>query len=436
MGARTFSFLHAADLHLDSPLRDLTLYPGAPSAEMRGATGRAFKNLVELALDRRVQFVVIAGDLFDGNLANYNSCLSFTYEVRQLVRAGIPVYLLRGNHDAASVATRKLTLPEGAFEFDTTAPVTLRVEGLDVALHGQGFEHRDEMRNLALAYPAPVPGCFNLGVLHTALTGYEGHDSYAPCTLGDLVAKGYDYWALGHIHQREIVAKEPWVVFPGNLQGRHVRELGPKGATLVTVEEGQVVDVTFHACDVARWAHVEVALEDVALEVDLLARVREQLIQVVAEAEGRLVAARVTLRGETPLDGPLRRQRARIEGEVRNLAASVDAGFWIEKVRIETRTPGRPTSQDPGFPALIERIQSASFNDDEAAVFAGELARFAQRLPPRVAAALGPNDPAALQALAPEAARYLAALLAGEVSSKDDHDDHDGVDARHGGEPE
>jgi DNA repair exonuclease SbcCD nuclease subunit len=233
-------FLHAADAHLDSPLRGLDDYEGAPIEALRGATRRAFTALIQLALLERVDFVIIAGDLYDGDWRDYNTGLFFINCVRELDRAAIPVVLLTGNHDADSRITARLTLPDNVHLLPTAQPGTKRFDHLRVAVHGQGFARQSEKRNLALEYPSPVTGFFNIGVLHTALDGREGHAPYAPCKIDDLVARGYDYWALGHIHKRESVNgnRHPRIEFPGNLQGRHVREVGATGEPLLSVRPG------------------------------------------------------------------------------------------------------------------------------------------------------------------------------------------------------
>ena len=292
-------FIHAADIHLDSPLRGLTRYEGAPVEELRGATRQAFRNLIDVCLEESAELLVLAGDLYDGAWKDYNTGLFFVEQLLRLTKQGIRVALVKGNHDAASQITKPLTLPEGALEFGTRSPQTHVLEDLGVALHGQSYGRRDVTEDLASAYPDPIPGLFNLGILHTALDGREGHDAYAPCSVARLVERGYDYWALGHVHRREVVWEDPWIVFPGNLQGRHARETGPKGATLVTVEDGTLASLQPLELDVVRWCRCEVDLGDASAGHDAVERVRQAL---EAEAEGagdRLLAARVLLQGRS-----------------------------------------------------------------------------------------------------------------------------------------
>ena len=285
----SFRFLHAADIHLDSPLKGLAGQEGNAVERVRTATREAFDQLVGLAIDERVDFLIIAGDLYDGNWRDYKTGLFFVGGIGRLNKASITVYLLHGNHDAESQITKRLELPDNVHVFGTRKPETFDIGDLDVALHGQSFRQSDVTDNLVLDYPTPVSGAFNIGVLHTGLGGMGGHTNYAPCSLDDLVNKGYDYWALGHVHQAAVLHEKPHVVFSGNLQGRHIRETGAKGTSLVTVEENEIVDLSSVPCDVVRWVVLPVSLNAAASVGDVTERVRDALEFAVAnEADGRL----------------------------------------------------------------------------------------------------------------------------------------------------
>jgi DNA repair exonuclease SbcCD nuclease subunit len=233
-----FKFLHAADIHLDSPLKGLERYEGVPVEQIRHATRRALENLIQLALDERVQFVLIAGDLYDGDWRDYNTGLFFIKQMARLREADIKVVLIKGNHDAANRMTRTLDLPENVTVLKAAKPDSSELEDIGVVVHGQSFGTAAEERDLSKNYPHGRRGLFNIGLLHTCLTGADGHEPYAPCTLEGLLSKEYDYWALGHVHKREIRHHNPYVVFPGNLQGRKIKEEGAKGCELVTVLDG------------------------------------------------------------------------------------------------------------------------------------------------------------------------------------------------------
>lgn len=378
-------FMHAADIHLDSPLRGLARYEAAPTDELRAATRRAFQNLVDTCLDQSVELLVLAGDIYDGEWKDYNTGLFFVGQLRRLTNEGVHVALIKGNHDAASQITRQLTLPEGALAFDTRRPQTHILEDIGVALHGQSYGRRDVTEDLASDYPEPIAGLFNLGVLHTALEGREGHDAYAPCSVARLLERGYDYWALGHVHRREIVSEDPWVVFPGNLQGRHARETGPKGATLVTVEDGSVASLQALELDVVRWARCEVDVSDARSAHDVISQVR-QALEVEAEAAGdRLLATRVQLRGRSAADGELRSQTERWESEIRAAALDVSVPVWVEKVVFDTQPDLDPDVLIEGagpISELLRSVRNASADDETLHEVIASLKNLAEKLPP------------------------------------------------------
>jgi DNA repair exonuclease SbcCD nuclease subunit len=331
-----FRFVHAADIHLDSPLKGLESYPDAPVEQIRAAARRAFDNLVDLAVDEGAAFVLLAGDLFDGDWRDYNTGLYFTHRMGRLREAGISVFLVAGNHDAASPLTRALSLPDNVTLFSHKKPETKVLDQLGVAIHGQGFAGRSITEDLSRGFAQALPGLCNIGLLHTSMTGRAGHEPYAPCTLEGLISKGYDYWALGHVHQREVVHKHPWVVFPGNIQGRHIREAGSKGCALVTVEDGRIAEVDFRELDVLRFALCRVDMDgcdDLDAATD---RVRKAMELKRRDAEGRFLALRIILEGRSPVHGKALRQEDHLRENFRALAADL-GDVWLEKLRIATR---------------------------------------------------------------------------------------------------
>lgn len=364
-----FRFLHAADTHIDSPLEGLDAYDGAPVAALRGATRAAFENLTRLALEEKVDFLLLAGDVYDGDWKDFSTGLFFTRQMARLEAAGIPVYMVAGNHDATSVLTLHLTPPDNVHVFSTRAAESKKVDGLPVAIHGRGFPQRAVPENLALEYPAPLPGRFNIGLLHTSLTGAPGHDPYAPCSLADLAAKGYQYWALGHVHQPQVLARDPWVVYSGNIQGRHIREPGPRGCRLVTVgDDLEVMDAEFRPLDVARWARLELDIADVDALETVHARIGDALRRAASAAEDRLLAARIVLVGATNLHSVLKRDLPGLRAECINQAQRVPDGIWVENV--EVRTSPRQNLADLAARDELTRIVLETL--DQAA--AGELA--------------------------------------------------------------
>jgi len=333
-------FIHAADIHLDSPLTGLSAYPDAPVEMLRTATRDAFTNLVNEAIEQPVDFMVIAGDLYDGTWKDHNTGIYFCKEMGRLKKAGIPVFVLFGNHDAESEMTKKLQLPDNVFTFDTRKPCTFRLEDLKVALHGRSFKEKETIENLAAGYPAPVPGMFNIGVLHTALEGNSAHATYAPCSLDELHAKGYHYWALGHVHEHQIWTGASTVVFPGNLQGRHIKETGPRGAVIVTADEHGIQDVNRLFVDVLRWAGLEVdatECNNLSEVVGVIGKALDSLVENSASTSTIPTAVRVTVTGKTAAHGDLFGLESQLRAEVLALAVAMGAErIWIEKVKVST----------------------------------------------------------------------------------------------------
>lgn len=338
-----FKFIHAADLHLDSPLKGLERYEGAPVAEMRDAPRRALEALVETAIAEQVAFVLIAGDVYDGNWRDYKTGLFFISQMARLREADIPVFVIAGNHDAANKMTRSLKLPDNVAYLGHHRPESMELEELGVVVHGQGFATAAVFDDLSLEYPAARRGFFNIGLLHTCASGRDcTHQRYAPCTIEGLSAKGYDYWALGHIHAREVLSQSPYIAFAGNLQGRHVGEAGPKGCLLVTVDDKQQAAVEFRPLDVVRWQRVNVELGSSAGMDDALALVAVELARASQSADGRTLAVRVELRGRSAAHPALAANRPRLANQIRAAAADVGSGnVWIEKVVLSTESPSR-----------------------------------------------------------------------------------------------
>ena len=397
----SFRFLHVADLHLDSPLRGLEESPEAPAGRIREASRRALDNLVEFALAEAVPLVVIAGDLFDGDWQDWCTGHYFIKQLARLTREGVRVVMIRGNHDAESVLTRALSLPEGATLLSAQQPETVDLPGIGAAVHGQSFAHRETLTNLALGYPTRRSDRVNIGLLHTAASGRDGHANYAPCSVEQLANHGYEYWALGHIHAREVLSEDPWIVFPGNLQGRHAKETGAKGATLVTVEHGRVVGTQHVTLDAVRWEHLALDLSEVRDLVDVHVRLHDGLRETLAAAGERLLALRITLADATPLHAALTRDPGAVRDQVRQevLAGTGADAAWVEDVRVRTRPAldrEALRARDDAVGTLVHAIEAGGAA--EAADVAKEYARKLLGKAPHLREALRPDHPAVLAA--------------------------------------
>lgn len=386
-----FQFIHAADVHLDSPLVGLEQYEGAPVDEIRGASRRALARLVDLAIDREVAFVVIAGDLYDGDWKDHNTGLFFVGQAARLREAGIPLFVISGNHDAESAMTKSLRLPknpDGSNMMLSHRKVeSVRLDDIGAAIHGRGFDQPKLTDNVTDQYPAATPGLFNLGLLHTSLDSEseDQHARYAPCRLADLEAKQYDYWALGHIHQRTVECRGAGAYYSGNLQGRHIRETGAKGCHLVTVDSGGRADVQFEPLDVMRWEHVQLDATDAEDGEALLERFAEQLARLDRRHGGMPLAMRVTVSGRCRVHEQLAGQPAHWRREVQAQALSASGGrVWIEKVRFRTSpnvSLGELLQADGPIAEVAAYFDELRRDDERLLELAGELSELMRRLP-------------------------------------------------------
>lgn len=378
-------FIHAADIHLDSPLNGLTAYPDAPAAQLRNATREAFTALVDRAIEEEVDFLVIAGDLYDGTWRDYNTGIFFCKEMGRLKRADIPVFVLFGNHDAESEMTRKLDLPDNVRAFSPSKPETFRIEKLAVALHGQSFKAKETTANLAVGYPSALADHYNIGVLHTALEGYAAHATYAPCTVDELRARGYQYWALGHVHEFAQWPGPSTIVFPGNLQGRNVRECGRRGAVLVTVDEMGETLVERIFIDVLRWEHLRVDAALCESLVDVSRSIGQALVKLV-DVDGQVPrAVRVTVYGRTKAHGQLFGLESQLRGEVLAQIAGIgNDRLWLEKVRLETEAlvdAAQAHERMDAFADLQEILAAAAIDPEFQKELQDELMPFAMKAP-------------------------------------------------------
>lgn len=364
-----FKFIHAADVHLDSPLRGLSRYESAPAESIRNACRRAFENLVDLAIEEKVAFVLLAGDLYDGDWKDYSTGIFLSQQVGRLGQHNISVFTVAGNHDAANRMTKALDSPTNMTILSSRKVETIKIDDLAVAIHGLSFgtQHVDE--NLAAGFAAAEKGMFNIGLLHTSLDGREGHAVYAPCTIGDLRSKGYQYWALGHIHKQEFVSEDPWIVFPGCIQGRHIRETGSKGCVLVTVEDGAISAVEKIPLDVLRWVRCDINLTDVEEMREVLERTRKAIEKERSSAEGRPIAMRIRFEGATKISDELAAYPERFEQQIKALGAEIASDdLWVE--RVENAAVGKldldsTLADDTAFGKLLKEILATSGNVEE-----------------------------------------------------------------------
>ncbi|MCY4460957.1 MAG: DNA repair exonuclease [Albidovulum sp.] len=353
----TFRFIHTADVHLDSPLRSLALKNEELADLIRNCSRDAFENIVEQSIELKVDALIVAGDLFDGEVRSMKTAAFVSNQMRRLNSAGIQVFMVKGNHDAESKIATQIPMPDNVHIFSGRS-VTRRVEEAGIAIHGVSFPGRHIAESLLPRFPRPVDDFFNIGVLHTSLGGSAGHDAYAPCSENDLAALGYDYWALGHIHKRSVANEHPYIVMPGIPQGRDIGESGPKSATLVEVSNGKATIGEIAAAK-AEFVLVPVNVAAISDWEQLLSILLEKLSEAGRNAVAPTVVARIALEGASPLHWRIRTGRDILHEQLEEEVSSMD-GIWIEK--IETRTmPSNPESDaaDP-IDELLNHLRSLS----------------------------------------------------------------------------
>jgi DNA repair exonuclease SbcCD nuclease subunit len=299
--------------------------------------------------------------------------------------AKIPVFLIAGNHDAANKMTKSLPLPDNVTMLSTQRPQTCRLDDYNVMIHGQGFATEAVTVDLAAAYPAAQGGCFNIGLLHTSATGRDGHENYAPCTVEGLRAKQYDYWALGHVHNYEPLCTAPYVVFPGNIQGRHIREAGAKGCMLVTVDDSHDATAERHFLDVLRWERCLVDAAGAEHASEIPDRAADAFRTLLEEHPGMPLAVRVEVRGDCPAHEKLAAEPHRWTNEIRSAALDAGGGtIWVEKVKLQTALPvdRRPALLTEGpIGELIRYLEELRADEAKLDALKEELAPLRKKLP-------------------------------------------------------
>lgn len=331
-------FVHAADIHLDRSLP--ALLDGRATHPFALAPRLAFTRLIDYVIESDAAFLVLAGDVYDGAWKDVSTGLFFHQQVGRLRSRDVPVYLLYGNHDAESAMPKTLVPPDNIRLFSTRSPQSFEFEPLHIHLHGQSFAQADTRENLASTYPRPVTGCVNIGVLHTALAGSPPHSPYAPCTVEQLRGHGYDYWALGHVHQHKVLGTAPHIVFPGNLQALHIKELGARGAVSVPIEDGHLGTPEFVPLDVLRFHSLDLDVPAaIQTPAALVGEVRKAIESACDGSDGRHLAMRVVLRLDATVHPSLCRSKTVLRDEMAGLFAQFEEQVTLEDTEFHLRPP-------------------------------------------------------------------------------------------------
>ncbi|MFP7494852.1 DNA repair exonuclease [Terribacillus saccharophilus] len=257
------TFIHAADLHLDSQMEGLTIAHPAMKNRLQNSTFQSLNQLVQSAIDFNVDFVLLAGDIFDSNRQSLKALVALREAFRMLEEHRIEVYMQYGNHDFTGKQPM-MSYPENVHIFPSEKVETFFYEKNGeraAAIHGFSYTTRHIESGKVQEFQVAGQGLYQIGMLHGSLATGGAADVYAPFRIEELKRTGFDYWALGHIHKREILSEQPPVVYPGNIQGRHRKESGEKGCYLVEME-GQSCDMTFVPLQDIRFEEVVFVLKE------------------------------------------------------------------------------------------------------------------------------------------------------------------------------
>lgn len=298
---KPFRFIHSADWHLDAPFKGMGNLPPAVLSRIRDSSFRALEALVGLAIREKVDFMLVSGDIYDAQDRSLRAQLKFQQAAWRLADHGIPLFVVHGNHDPLQGYRAKLAMPDSVVVFGGDRVETVLVKGKDgepiASVSGISYARPAVTDNLAERFPAPDRSLFSIAMLHTNVDGDAGHDNYAPADSRELLASGYRYWALGHVHNRKVIHESPWIVYPGNLQGRNVRETGAKGAYLVEVDADGEARLQFCPLHAVRWEQLRVSIEGLEDEQALKDAMERALVEAVETEPDVPVVARLILEG-------------------------------------------------------------------------------------------------------------------------------------------
>ncbi len=301
-----FKFIHCADLHLDSPFQGLTTKEPSLADRFKHATNEAFVKIIDLCLSEKVDFFTIGGDTFDGVDRSLCAQILLRDQFERLCKANIPVIIVAGNHDPLSDWLTEIQFPDNVhlLESDEVEKVPIEKDDKVVAsIYGISYKVSNVTENLSLKFQADEKDIFSIGMLHANVGSRKEHAVYAPCTINDLKVANMDIWLLGHIHIPDVICKKPLMLYPGNIQGRHINEDGPRGCYLIKVDSNHKISYEFKPVQNILWKQEEINIKDIVTSIeltDLLSDKCEENLANLTECEKGIVI-RWKLTGPSPL---------------------------------------------------------------------------------------------------------------------------------------
>lgn len=274
---KDITFIHGADLHLDSPFVGLKHIPEHILQKMKEASFQAFQQIVQEAIVRKVDFLLLSGDLYDGANRNLHTQIRFRKEMERLQQHGIQVFIIHGNHDHLGGKWISLQQPDNVTVFGSECDVKEFIkQDTKVHIYGYSYPTQHVTQRVIGSYAKKAGADYHIGMLHGNLEGQSEHSSYAPFSLDELIEKDFDYWALGHIHKRQELLLSPPVIYPGNIQGRHRKESGLKGCYYVHLS-GKHATLQFIPTSKIRWESIMLEVDENEHFDDLLFKCRTSL---------------------------------------------------------------------------------------------------------------------------------------------------------------
>lgn len=331
-------FIHAADLHLDSPFKGMELnVPAFIWERMKESTFRSFARIVDKAIQEQVDFVLLAGDLYDAETRSLRAQVFVREQMKRLAQYNIPVYVIHGNHDHLGGSWAAIEFPSNVHIF--TEPyieekLFYKNGELLASIYGFSYQQQAVTDNMTEQYKKMTRAPFHIGMLHGSVEGDAEHNRYAPFQIRELKEKQFDYWALGHIHKREVLLEEPCIVYPGNIQGRHRKETGEKGAYVVSLSK-QGTELTFFSTADVVWDEISINIDGLETVDDLIHACTESMNGVRREEEGLLVT--MTFTGQGSLASYLRDEK-RVEEILHIVASGEERSNFVHVVKWKNET--------------------------------------------------------------------------------------------------
>ena len=362
---KPFTFIHAADLHLDSPMLGLGRLEPRVQGRLRDASLEAFDRLIDLTLKTNAAFLAMAGDVFDHETPSLRAQFRLLDGMRRLEQASVPVFWPHGNHDPFGSLSTHVHWPDNVVRFPAGRVSWQRVERAEdilCAVYGISYPTAAVTEPYARQFLREDDAPFAVAVLHANVGGQPGHDNYAPASLGDLRAAGFNYWALGHIHHRGTLSDDPPVVYAGNLQGRHVRETGHKGAYVVEVDAAGRTRLTFAPLGPVRWELLNVDCDGFSGwdQVEEKALAALEPLRPAPHESGVVVRIQLSGRANLPFDADALGDLAeRLSSDPER-----DGPFcFVESIENRTRRPRQGTQPEGLWAEVISRIRGPAYDN-------------------------------------------------------------------------